>query len=216
MEPPPASQGSEEQHLLRAVQLAQIARDLGEAPFGVSLVNREGAIFMEAHNTVLSTRDISAHPEFKIAQWVARKMSRSAATETSMFASCQPCAMRNDAIDRSDIGRVIYALSGEQLNQLRGTAGYAKVRQHGPYVPELAAKPVRGYCNSKRCWVACGPGEAVVRIGSASQLGTFGRGPTMSISRPKTNDGCPERLLFRRAAICCLLMPLFSVEISAA
>jgi hypothetical protein len=31
MEPPPALQESDEQHLLRAVQLAQKARDLGEA-----------------------------------------------------------------------------------------------------------------------------------------------------------------------------------------
>jgi tRNA(Arg) A34 adenosine deaminase TadA len=149
MEPPPALQGSDEQHLLRAVQLAQKARDLGEAPFGSLLVNRVSVILMETHNTVLSTRDISAHPEFKIAQWVAREMSRSAAAETSMFTSCQPCAMCSDAIDRSGIGRVIYALSGEQLHLLRGTAGYVKVPQHGPYMPEVAANPVRDYYNSK-------------------------------------------------------------------
>jgi tRNA(Arg) A34 adenosine deaminase TadA len=145
MELPPALQGIDEQHLLRAIQLARKARDLGEAPFGSLLVNREGVILTEAHNTVLSTRDISAHPEFKIALWVAREMSRGAAGEASMFTSCQPCAMCSDAIDRSGIGRVIYALSGEQLQLLRGTAGYAKVPQHGPYMPEVAANAVRDF-----------------------------------------------------------------------
>ena len=36
-----------------------------------------------------------------------------------MYTSCQPCPMCSGAIARSGLGRVIYALSGEQLAELK-------------------------------------------------------------------------------------------------
>ncbi len=100
---------------------------------------------MEARNMVLSEGDISAHPEFKITCWVARQMSADAAAKATLFTSCQPCEMCRGAIDRSGIGRVVYALSEAQLNEIRGHAGYPRVPQSGPYLSEVAADPVRGY-----------------------------------------------------------------------
>lgn len=149
MENAPDLEAPDERHLRRAIQLARLAIDLGEAPFGSLLVNRRGDILMEAHNTVVSSGDIGAHPEFKIAQWAAREMSRCAAAESTLFTSCEPCAMCGSAIDRSGIGRVVYALSTHQPNLLRGTSGHLKVPTYGPYLIELAADPVRGYYESR-------------------------------------------------------------------
>ena len=139
----------DELHLLRAIEIAQLAHDLGEAPFGSLLVDRDGTVVMEAHNTVLSESDISAHPEFKIAMRVAREMSRRSAAETTLFTSCQPCEMCSGAIDRAGIGQVMYALSEAQLSQLRGHTGYSRVPQFGPYLHEAAANPVRDYYKSR-------------------------------------------------------------------
>lgn len=139
----------DELHLLRAIELAQSARDLGEAPFGSLLIDQHGTVVMEAHNTVVSERDISAHPEFKIARWAAREMSHSSAAEATLFTSCQPCEMCSGAIDRAGIGRVVYALSEYQLRQLRGHRGYPRVPRFGPYLYETAAKPLRDYYKSR-------------------------------------------------------------------
>jgi tRNA(Arg) A34 adenosine deaminase TadA len=49
------------------------------------------------------------------------------------------------AIDRSGLGRVVFALSNEQLAQLRSTGGFPPVPQDGPYLFDLARVPVEGY-----------------------------------------------------------------------
>jgi len=139
----------DESHLRRAIELARLARNSGDAPFGSLLVDQSGAVVMEAHNTVLSEGDISAHPEFKIACWVARQMSADAAAKATLFTSCQPCEMCSGAIDRSGIGRVVFALSEAQLNEVRGNAGYPKVPQFGPYLYEAAAAPVRDHYKAR-------------------------------------------------------------------
>ncbi len=136
---------TDELHLHRAIELARRARDLGEAPFGSMLVGHDGTVLMEAHNTVRSQHDISAHPEFKIAMWAARELAPASAAGTTMYTSCQPCQMCSGAIDRSGIGQVVYALSESQLRELRGHAGIARVPQLGPHLHELAAEPLRGY-----------------------------------------------------------------------
>lgn len=140
---------NDEAHLRRAIELARLAHSTGDAPFGSLLVDEHGAIVMEAHNTELTEGEISAHPEFKIACWAARQMSADAAAKATLFTSCQPCEMCCGAIDRSGIGRVVYALSAAQLGEIRGYAGRPRVPQFGPYLSAAAAAPVRDYYQTR-------------------------------------------------------------------
>lgn len=132
--------------LRRAVALAVEARAGGDAPFGSLLAGPGGDVLAEAQNTVLSDRDISAHPELKLARWAARELTPEVAAATTMYTSCQPCAMCTGAIARSGLGRVVYALSGEQLAQLQPPgAGFPAVPQEGPALYEQASAAVDGY-----------------------------------------------------------------------
>jgi tRNA(Arg) A34 adenosine deaminase TadA len=135
----------EERFLLRAIELATLARAAGDAPFGSLLVGPDGRILAEEHNTVLSDGDISAHPELKLARWAARNLPADVAAGTTMFTSCQPCGMCTGAIDRSGLGRVVFALSNEQFTELFPTAGFAPVPQDGPALFEEARVPLDGY-----------------------------------------------------------------------
>jgi tRNA(Arg) A34 adenosine deaminase TadA len=136
----------EERFLLRAIELASLARAAGDAPFGSLLVGPDGRILAEEHNTVLSDGDISAHPELKLARWAARNLPADVAAGTTMFTSCQPCGMCTGAIERSGLGRVVYALSGEQLGALKpGGGGFAPVPQEGPALYAAARAAVDGY-----------------------------------------------------------------------
>lgn len=96
----------DEWFLRRAIELATDARAKGEAPFGSLLVGPDGKVLAEDHNTVRSDSDISAHPELKLAVWAARELGASTAAATTMFTSCQPCAMCTGAIDRSGLPRL--------------------------------------------------------------------------------------------------------------
>ncbi|GAA3213941.1 nucleoside deaminase [Dactylosporangium siamense] len=135
----------EERFLLRAIELATLARAAGEAPFGSMLVGPDGRVLAEEHNTVLSDGDISAHPELKLARWAARNLPADVAAGTTMFTSCQPCGMCTGAIERSGLGRVVYALSGEQLGALKPGGGFAPVPQEGPLLYAEARAAVDGY-----------------------------------------------------------------------
>ena len=92
---------ADERHLRRAIALASAARAAGDMPYGSLLVGAAGDVLAEARNTAVTERDITAHPELKLARWAARHLDPEIARQTTMYTSCQPCPMCTGAIARS-------------------------------------------------------------------------------------------------------------------
>ncbi|MGV9775750.1 nucleoside deaminase [Streptosporangium sp. NPDC003464] len=135
----------DERFLRRAIELAATSRAAGDAPFGSLLVGPDGTVLAEDRNTVLSDADISAHPELKLARWAAQELDPGTAAATTMYTSCQPCGMCAGAIERSGLGRVVFALSNEQLAALKPGGGWPHVPQEGPALLDEARVPIEGY-----------------------------------------------------------------------
>ncbi|MEV1176743.1 nucleoside deaminase [Nonomuraea sp. NPDC049784] len=135
----------EERLLRRAIELAAAARAGGNPPFGSLLAGPDGRVLAEERNTTLTDADISAHPELKLARWAARELDPATAAATTMYTSCQPCTMCTGAIQRSGLGRVVFALSEEQLTGLKPGGGWPHVPHEGPGLYEEARVPVEGY-----------------------------------------------------------------------
>jgi tRNA(Arg) A34 adenosine deaminase TadA len=139
----------DELHLGRAIELAIVAREAGDMPFGSLLVGPTGEVLAEDRNTVLTERDVTAHPELKLARWAGRELPADVARATTMYTSCEPCPMCRGAIARSGLGRVVFALSGEQLHELRPpgtpTPDAADVRYEGPALPDEGRAAIAGY-----------------------------------------------------------------------
>jgi tRNA(Arg) A34 adenosine deaminase TadA len=137
---------TDERHLRRAIALAAEARAAGDMPYGSLLVGPAGEVLAEDRNTVLTERDIAAHPELKLARWAARQLDADAARGTTMYTSCQPCPMCTGAIARSGLGRVVFALAGEQLQALGAVSpDAAEVAYDGPALFDEARVPIDGY-----------------------------------------------------------------------
>ncbi|MEV4095363.1 nucleoside deaminase [Streptosporangium saharense] len=136
---------NKERLLRRAIELAAEARAGGNPPFGSLLADAQGHVLAEERNTTLTDADISAHPELKLARWAARELDPATAAATTMYTSCQPCPMCAGAIQRSGLGRVVFALSGEQLVALKPGGDFPEVPQEGPALYEEARVPVEGY-----------------------------------------------------------------------
>jgi tRNA(Arg) A34 adenosine deaminase TadA len=134
----------DERFLRRAIDIATQARAAGDAPFGSLLVGPDGDVLAEAHNTVRADADISAHPELKLARWAASKLEPDVAAATTMYTSCQPCTMCTGAIQRSGLGRVVFALSSEQFLSLRPDGGWPDVPHEGPALFDEARIPIEG------------------------------------------------------------------------
>jgi tRNA(Arg) A34 adenosine deaminase TadA len=138
-----------EEHLRRAIGLAAEARAGGNPPFGSLLVGPDGSVLAEERNSSLSDDDITAHPELKLARWAARSLDAETAAGTTMYTSCQPCGMCTGALARSGIGRVVFALSNDQLAGLKPGGGFPETPVDGPYLYEEARIPVEGYYHSQ-------------------------------------------------------------------
>lgn len=134
-----------EEHLRRAIALAAQARTSGNPPFGSLLVGPDGAVLAEEQNTSLTDDDITAHPELKLARWAARSLDATTAAGTTMYTSCEPCGMCAGALARSGLGRVVFALSGDQLNGLKTAGAFPAVPTDGPHLYDEAKTPVEGY-----------------------------------------------------------------------
>ncbi|MFE2876405.1 nucleoside deaminase [Streptomyces roseus] len=142
---------ADEALLRRAVAIAGHAISLGDAPYGSLLAGPDGTILAEAHNTVRRDNDITAHPELKLARWAARELDRHTAARTTLYTSCQPCGMCAGGIIRSGLGRVVYALSTEQLVELNPESGaWPAVTQDGPALLDEARAPIEEYYRPRR------------------------------------------------------------------
>jgi tRNA(Arg) A34 adenosine deaminase TadA len=98
---------------------------------------------------VLSEHDVTAHPELKLARWAATNLDYETARRTTMYTSCEPCAMCANVIARAKLGRVVFALSGEQLSGLKPPGAISPdawaPEREGPALFDEARVPVDGY-----------------------------------------------------------------------
>ena len=78
-----------------------------------------------------------------------RQLGADVVRQTTMYTSCQPCPMCTGAIARSGLGRVVFALSGEQLQQLKPPGAVSpdatQVTYEGPALFAEARVPIDGY-----------------------------------------------------------------------
>lgn len=137
-------------HLKRCVELANIALEKGDEPFGSILVSADGKVLMEDHNQVASG-DHTQHPEFALARWAATNMTPEERSQATVYTSGEHCPMCAAAHGWVGLGRIVYASSSKQLVQWLRELGVppSKVRNlpiqevirnvkvDGP-VPELA------------------------------------------------------------------------------
>lgn len=136
----------EDQELLRrAIAIAAEAVTTEDAPYGSLLADDDGRFLIGAHNTVRRDNDITAHPELKLARWAAAELKPGEAARTTMYTSCQPCGMCTGAIVRSGLGRVVYALSTEQLVEINPGSAWPDVPIEGPALFDEARVPIDRY-----------------------------------------------------------------------
>ncbi|MFO7633926.1 MAG: nucleoside deaminase [Caldilinea sp.] len=102
-------------HLRNAIAVARRAREKGNHPFGALLVDEHGVVLLEAENTVNTEHDCTGHAETNLVRMACRQFERVVLERCTLYTSTEPCAMCTGAIHWSGIGRVVFALSEENL-----------------------------------------------------------------------------------------------------
>jgi tRNA(Arg) A34 adenosine deaminase TadA len=106
--------------LRRAIDVAALAREAGNHPFGAVLAGAGGEALLEAGNSVVTERDVTGHAELNLVRLAWRSFDEAVLTTCTLYSSCEPCAMCAGAVYWSGIGRLVYALSQEGLHGLTG------------------------------------------------------------------------------------------------
>lgn len=106
--------------LRRAIELAKQARANGNHPFGALLADRDGAILLEAENTVTTEHDCTGHAETNLMRLASRRYEPDVLAQCTLYTSTEPCAMCAGAIYWGQVGRVVFAMSEEDLLVLTG------------------------------------------------------------------------------------------------
>src|SRR5690625_1309433 len=101
-------------HLERCIELAKIALDKGDEPFGSILVSEDGEVLKEDHNRVASG-DNTQHPEFALARWAANNLSSEEREKATVYTSGEHCAMCSAAHGWVGLGLGVNASSTMQL-----------------------------------------------------------------------------------------------------
>ena len=94
------------------------ALDAGDEPFGSVLVAPDGTIAFEDHNRVAGG-DATRHPEFEIARWAAAAMAPRERAASTVYTSGEHCPMCSAAHAWVGLGRIVFAVSGQQLSDWR-------------------------------------------------------------------------------------------------
>ena len=145
-------------HLKRCVELAELALDKGDQPFGSVLVSADGHVLAEDHNHIAGG-DHTRHPEFALARWAAENMTPEDRGQATVYTSGEHCPMCAAAHGWVGLGRIVYATSSKQLVKWSQEMGVKpsrvrnlpiqevirETRVDGP-VPELADKVYELHC----------------------------------------------------------------------
>jgi tRNA(Arg) A34 adenosine deaminase TadA len=152
----------EDRALLRAaIEVSARARERGNHPFGAVLADGSGSAVLEAENTVVTANDCTGHAETNLVRLAWQRFGREALAGCSLYTSCEPCAMCSGAIYWSGIGRVVYAMTEQQLVARTGDdpenptmslpstvvlgSGQRDIRVQGPGLADEAAAVHSGF-----------------------------------------------------------------------
>jgi len=108
------------QHLRSAISVAWRSREHGNHPFGAVLVDEHNQVLLQAENTVTTGRDGTGHAETNLVRLATQHFSSGQLARYTLYSSTEPCAMCAGAIHWSQIGRVVYALSEQDLYAIIG------------------------------------------------------------------------------------------------
>ncbi|MCP2635409.1 nucleoside deaminase [Microbacterium sp. HD4P20] len=119
----PLTTPPDDEYLRRCVELAERALEAGDDPFGSVLVDDEGVALAEAMNRETTDRDPTAHPELHLAQWAIANLTPEQRAATTVYTSGEHCPMCAAAHAWAGLGRIVAAVSSEQLADWRASWG---------------------------------------------------------------------------------------------
>lgn len=147
--------------MAQALELARLAAQHGNRPFGAVLV-KDGRVVAQAENTVTSDNMISHHAEIQLIDKAVRELGVKSLEGYTLYTSAEPCSMCTGAILLYNVSTVVYGAPQEYLHTL--SPGYRGigitdikpllekriVEVRGPVLREAAEKILGDYRQAEK------------------------------------------------------------------
>ncbi|QFF99170.1 nucleoside deaminase [Psychrobacillus glaciei] len=103
-----------------AIKMALQARKDGNEPFGAILV-KNNEIVMYGENKINSNCDPTHHAEIGLIRTYCSENNIFNLSEYTLYTSCEPCVMCTGAMVWSNLGKIVYSVSHDQLAKIAGS-----------------------------------------------------------------------------------------------
>jgi tRNA(adenine34) deaminase len=102
-----------------ALNLAQIAGDLGEVPVGAVIIDRQGNLIAEAANRKTREQDPIAHAEILAIRAATKMIQSPYLSDCTLYVTLEPCPMCAGAIIHSRLGLLVYGADDPKTGAIR-------------------------------------------------------------------------------------------------
>lgn len=147
----------DQQHMDRALALAQAAAAAGEVPVGAVVTNVQGQVVGEAANAPIRLSDPTAHAEVLAIRAACQTNGNYRLPGHTLYVTLEPCTMCASAISNARITRVVYAASDPKGGAVEHGVRFfdAPTCHHRPEVrsgldAETAATQLREFFRARR------------------------------------------------------------------
>lgn len=100
---------NDQKWMSRALELAQFAAEVGEVPVGAVIVNDDGELLGEAHNSPICANDATAHAEVLAIRAACARAQNYRLPKATLYVTLEPCSMCAGALVHSRVGRIVIA-----------------------------------------------------------------------------------------------------------
>lgn len=125
-----------------AIALATKSREAGNEPFGAILV-KDNAIVMEGKNSIHTLSDPTRHAELSLISDYCQKYQTDNLSDLTLYSSCEPCVMCSGAMVWSQLGKLVYSVTHDQLAEIAGSnimIGSEEVFKKSPHRPRVVTQ----------------------------------------------------------------------------
>lgn len=113
---------TDEIFMQQAIELSKKAVEHGNEPFGAVLV-KDGRVVFANENQIYTKRDPSFHAETGLLREFCASTGTVDLSEYTLYSSCEPCFMCSGMMVWLKLGRLVYAATNADLEELVGGTG---------------------------------------------------------------------------------------------
>ena len=114
---------NDELYIKKAIELSKAAVEHGNEPFGALLVDKDGEIVFTNENQIYTMHDPSFHAEMGLIRRFCAETGITDLKDYTLYSSCEPCFMCSGAMVWVNLGRLVFAASNRDLEEILGNEG---------------------------------------------------------------------------------------------